>query len=78
MPSLPEPVRNSLGDIVGGWSVTLTYTPESDEILLYARKQGTRWTKEKRWQTKYGPDEAEEALEAVVRITRWAAARRLF
>lgn len=76
--SAPEPVRNSLGDVVGPWNVTIAYDDASDSITLFARKPGTRWLKEKRWSVSYAPDEVEEALEALLRIVRSASCRRLF
>lgn len=67
-----------MGDVVGSWNVSLEYDEAADLIRLFARKPGTRWTKEKRWTVTYAPDEIEEAIETVALIVRTAGARRLF
>lgn len=78
MPNAPEPVRNSLGDIVGGWEIRLRYDEVLDEIQLHCTTPGGMWRKGQRLRLSYGPDEIEEALQHTARLVRTAGARRLF
>lgn len=78
MPNAPEPVRNSLGDIVGGWSVRVDYDEVLDTITVTTNMPGGRWRKSSRVRATFGPAELEDAIAAVQVSIRTAGARRLF
>lgn len=78
MPDAHEPVRNSLGDIVGSWKVTIQYDEASDKVLVHSQRPGSRWLRARSWSASYDPSDIEEALDYVLRVVRTQGARRLF
>lgn len=77
-PDAPPPVRNSLEEIVGGWTVTVRYDEAADVIFVTTRRPGTRWLKPAVLTATFEPVDLEDAISAVQVAMRTLGARRLF
>lgn len=78
MPDAPAPVRDSHGNEVPPWRLSVRYETTTDLISLTFDQEASDYSTQKHLALDFAPTEVEQCLDQVRRLARGASARRLF